>query len=327
MAYREVGMWEILAVLRRLGRGETQRQVARASGHSRKTVRRWATAAQELGWVPSTHEPDDALAAEVLAAMKPGPASAPGEVEQKLLPHGAQIKVWLDGGDGERGLRLTKVHELLRRQGVDVRYSSLHRFAIKHCGFADKRRITVRVADCEPGELAEVDFGRLGFIHDADSGRRRAVWALLVTLVHSRHQYVHVTHTQKLPDLIDGLESAWEFFGGVPARVVVDNLKAAITKPDRYDPTVQRTFEEYAQHRGIARRADGHGLRCRQRLRHMYQPIGIDPCFFCVTAIMIFAESPAIDDNTITGFKIFVVGAFHRASQINSRDHGEFANN
>lgn len=251
MAYREVGMWEILAVLRRLGRGEKQRRIARATGHSRKTIRRWATAAQELGWVAGEHEPDEALAAEVLAAIKPGPPAGPGDAEQKLLPHKLQIASWLDSRGGERGLRLTKVHELLRRRGVDVPYSSLHRFAVKHCGFAAKRRITVRVADCEPGELAEVDFGRLGYIRDPDSGRRRAVWALIVTLVHSRHQYVHVTHTQKLPDLIDGIENAWEFFGGVAARVVLDNLKAAITKPDRYDPTIQRTFEEYATHRGF----------------------------------------------------------------------------
>jgi transposase len=251
MAYREVGMWEILNVLSRLGRGETQRQVARATGHSRKTVRRWEEAARELGWVPSAHEPDETLAAEVLAAVKPGPAAGPGEVEQRLLAHKEQIAAWLKESYAERGLRLTKVRDLLARQGVEVPYSSLHRFAVKHCGFADRRRVTVRVAECEPGELAEVDFGRLGYLEDASTGRRRLVHALVVTLVHSRHQYVHVTHTQKLCDLIDGLEGAWDFFGGVTARVVLDNLKAAITKPDRYDPTIQRTFEEYASHRGF----------------------------------------------------------------------------
>jgi hypothetical protein len=55
-----------------------------------------------------------------------------------------------------------------------------------------------------------------------------------------------VTFSQTAADLIAGLEDAWEFFGGVAARVVLDNLKAAITKPDRYDPIVSRTFAEYA---------------------------------------------------------------------------------
>ena len=76
-------------------------------------------------------------------------------------------------------------------------------------------------------------------------------WALLVTLAHSRHQYVHVSFQQTIPEFINGLEDAWEYFGGVPARVVIDNLKAAVRKADRYDPIFQRSFDEYAAHRGF----------------------------------------------------------------------------
>ena len=50
MAYREIAMWEILEVLRRLGRGEKQRAVARVTGHGRMTVRSYEEAARELGW-------------------------------------------------------------------------------------------------------------------------------------------------------------------------------------------------------------------------------------------------------------------------------------
>ena len=46
-----------------------------------------------------------------------------------------------------------------------------------------------------------------------ESDRKRLVWALLVTLGFSRHQYVHVNFSQKLDVVIDGLEEAWEFFG------------------------------------------------------------------------------------------------------------------
>ena len=109
----------------------------------------------------------------------------------------------------------------------------------------------MRRAETAPGELAEVDFGRLGLVWDPEAERRRVHHALIVTLVHSRHQYVYVTPSQKIPDLIAGLEEAWDFFGGVPTRVVLDNLKAAVTKADRYDPVFQRTFAEYAAHRGF----------------------------------------------------------------------------
>lgn len=81
--------------------------------------------------------------------------------------------------------------------------------------------------------------------------RRRAVFALIVTLVFSRFQYVHLTHTQQLTDFVDGLEDAWLFFGGTPARLVLDNLKAAVTRADRYDPVFGRVFAEYAHFRGL----------------------------------------------------------------------------
>ena len=252
MAYREVAMWEILEVLRRVGRGENKSEVARTTGHSRTTVRRYIGTAVELGWARGEEEPSEELAAQVYARHQPASERSPGEAEAQLLGHRDQIKEWLKPGrTKKRGLQLTKVHRLLGRRGVDVPYSTLHRFAVKYCGFSDRRRITVRRADCDPGELAEVDFGKLGLIPDPDTGRRRTAWALIVTLGYSRHQYVHVTFSQKIPDVIEGLEDAWSFFGGCVRRVVVDNMKSAVTKADRYDPIFQRTFEDYARYRGF----------------------------------------------------------------------------
>jgi hypothetical protein len=183
MAYREIGMWEILEVLRRVHRGKRQRAIARVTGHSRTTVRRWVAVACKLGWVPVLAVPDEALAVCVAERTRPVRRDAPpGESEALLAPHRAQIAAWLQPDGGGRGLRLTKVYELLRRQAVAVPYSSLHRFATQACGFQDARRLTVRVADCAPGELAELDFGRLGLVPDAASGRRRVLHALIVTL-------------------------------------------------------------------------------------------------------------------------------------------------
>jgi transposase len=245
-------MWEILEVLRRVGRGESKSAVARTTGHSRVTVRRYARTAVELGWAPGEEEPSEELAAGVYARHRPASERKAGQTEARLLEHRDQIKEWLTARPSEkRGLRLTKVHELLRRRGVRVPYSTLHRFAVKHCGFSDRRRVTVRMADCAPGELAEIDFGRLGLVPHPETGRRRTAWALLVTLGHSRHLYVHVTFRQKIPDLIEGIEDAWTFFGGRTRRVVLDNLKAAVTKPDRYEPVFGRTFAGYADYRGF----------------------------------------------------------------------------
>lgn len=252
MAYREHGMWEVLEVLRRAHRGEKLKAIVRSTGRSRNTVRRYLSTAGEFDWRPGEGEPDEDLAARVWARLRPGPSAAdPSETAQLLLPQRSQIQRWLKGEtDDGHPLRLTKVHDLLERLGVVVTYSSLYRFAVEHCGFGEKST-TVRVAEVAPGELAEIDFGRLGLIRDGLLERRRVLWALVVTLVYSRHQYIHLTHSQKLQDVIAGLEDAWEFFGGVTARVVLDNLRAAITKADRYDPIFSRVFEEYSRHRGF----------------------------------------------------------------------------
>lgn len=252
MAFREVAMWEILAVLERLARRESRSAITRATGHSRSTIRRYERHARALGWAPESGVlASDQLAADIAARCKPAPKTE-GDAEAVLRPHREQITAWLaPKPDAKRGLRLTKVHQLLERQGVEVPYSSLHRFAVAHCHFGRRSQLTVRMAPTAPGEVAEIDFGKLGRVHDPATGRMRVVWALIVVLPYSRHQSVQVMHTQTVDAVIGGLEAAWLEFGGVAARAVLDNLKAAITKADRYDPIIQRTFEEYARHRGF----------------------------------------------------------------------------
>jgi hypothetical protein len=110
MAYREVAMWEILNVLERLGRGESQRGVARILGHSPRTVRRYLATAREIGWEPGGEAPTEALAAEVYRRHRPARDRGPGEAEDQLLSHRALIMAWLTRAPGEkRGLRLSKV--------------------------------------------------------------------------------------------------------------------------------------------------------------------------------------------------------------------------
>jgi transposase len=244
-------MFEIKSVLERVGRGESRSEVERVTGHTRKTIGRYVKRAEALGWRPGAPVTDE-LAGAVARASGVARDRGPGDSEQLLLPHLERIRAWLTPSPEEkRGLRLAKVQQLLERQGVRVPYSSLHRFAVTHCGFQDRRRITVRLDDPPPGLYAQVDFGRLGLVPDAD-GRRRLLWGLSVVLPSSRHQFLFVTFSQRLEDLIEGLEDAWVFFGGVPALLVVDNLKAAVVKADRYEPLFNRSFEAYARHRGFA---------------------------------------------------------------------------
>ena len=187
MAYREHGMWEILDVLKRHHRGESQRRIAAATGRGRKTIRAYIREAKKLGWSKEV-PPDEALASRVAQRRQPGPSSSEASASEKALRgHHDRIQQWVEGCEGERGLKLTKVHELLTREGVDVSYSSVYRYAAAHFGWA-RPKLTLRRAEVSPGELAEVDFGQLGKIYDPESDRNRLVWALLVTPPASRVQ-------------------------------------------------------------------------------------------------------------------------------------------
>jgi hypothetical protein len=119
MAYREVGMWEILDVLRRVAQGQSKSEIKRATGLRRKTIRRYKSLAEELGWIAEEHEPSEELAAEVYDQLRGGGCEGgEGETEKRLHPHRDRILAWLRPEDGGRGLRLTKVHRLLVREGV-----------------------------------------------------------------------------------------------------------------------------------------------------------------------------------------------------------------
>lgn len=245
MPYRELSMIEVREVLRRYAGGDGLRAIARGTGLDRKTVAKYIRAGMACGLAPGGPPPTDEQVTTVLVQFQGAMPGRPGTTQDVLRPHQPQIQAWLT-----EGLRLTKIYRRLRAQGVAVSYSTLYRFAQTACGFGAPA-VTVRVAEPPPGEAAEVDFGVLGLWPDPAAGTRRRVSGLLVTLCHSRYACLGVSLRQDLGALLDGLELAWTFFGGVVRRLVLDNLTPAITKADRYTPTLGKVFLEYAQYRGF----------------------------------------------------------------------------
>ena len=81
----------------------------------------------------------------------------------------------------------------------------------------------------------------------------RKAWIFVLVLAWSRHQYAEIVFDQKLPTWLLCHQHAFEFFGGVPHRIVLDNLKAAIIKAYTRDeePTVQQAYRECAEHYGF----------------------------------------------------------------------------
>ncbi|MDF1598147.1 MAG: hypothetical protein P1T08_18945 [Acidimicrobiia bacterium] len=114
--------------------------------------------------------------------------------------HRDQLNKWLVDGE----LTVVKSHELLERQGLVVPQRTLHRYALEELGVGRSvRSTTVRVADGEPGDELQVDFGKLGRIPDPDTDRMRDLWALVFTPVVSRFSFVWLCHRQTIDDVIE----------------------------------------------------------------------------------------------------------------------------
>jgi transposase len=147
---------------------------------------------------------------------------------------------------------VVKAGELLARRGIVVPERTLHRYALQVLGHGRGcRGSTVRVADCEPGAECQVDFGKMGLVADADTGRRRVTHALVFTAVYSRHMFVYLSFRQDLPAVIAGCEAAWAFFGGVFKIIIPDNMAPVVDRAHPLEPRISAAFAEYAQDRGF----------------------------------------------------------------------------
>jgi transposase len=248
MAFREVRVFEVREVLRLWLAGEGFRSVERLAQVDRKTVRRYVTAAEQLGVRRDGGDDQlsDVFVGMVVEAVRPHRHNGHGEAWQLLSGEHERIAGWV--ADDLTGV---KIHELLTRRGIAVPLRTVQRYVREVCGRSRGRGPTVRVADGEPGDELQVDFGRMGFLVDCDSGRRRVVQALIFTACYSRHCFVWLTHRQTTSDVIDGFEAAWRFFGGVFATVVPDNLSAIVDDADPLAPRLNQAFVEYAQARGF----------------------------------------------------------------------------
>ncbi|UOE52643.1 IS21 family transposase [Mucilaginibacter sp. SMC90] len=105
--------------------------------------------------------------------------------------------------------------------------------------------------DHKAGDKLYVDFtGEKLHLTDKETGEIIAVEVFEAILGDSQLTCAEAVPTQQKEDFIAACENAMHYIGGIPAVIVPDNLKAAITKSNRYEPTLDETFEDFADHYG-----------------------------------------------------------------------------
>ncbi len=142
-----------------------------------------------------------------------------------------------------------RIHQdLAAEHGFRSSYYSVRRFVR---GLAATQELPFRRLECGPGEEAQVDFGSGAPILLPD-GKRRRPHVFRIVLSHSRKGYSEAVARQTTDNFIRCLENAFWHFGGVPQRLVLDNLRAAVTKADWFDPDLNPKVCSFAQHYGVA---------------------------------------------------------------------------
>lgn len=138
-----------------------------------------------------------------------------------------------------------RIYEILKEEyGVGSTYVNLCKYIQKHF---PKPIEAFGVQLTTPGETAEIDFGYLGMLPGPLGGFVKT-YGLAVILGYSRVGYFAICYDQKLETLIREITNAFEYFGGVPKRVKVDNMRTAILTNQHYDLVFNQDFLEYANH-------------------------------------------------------------------------------
>lgn len=240
MANRRFEMHQYRQVLVRMRLGESDRAIAQTGLIGRKKAGALRQIARGEGWLDLSNPlPDDSTLADRLGsdASRVQPVSL-------VLPYEEEVLRWW-----QQGIQGTTIHQaLVRKYGFQGSYSSVRRFLQ---GLEQAHPQVTTVLDFAPGDVAQVDFGSGPQIEDVYTGEVFRTWVFVMVLAWSRHLYAELVRDQKVSTWLLCHRHAFAFFAGVPARVMVDNLKSAITRACYYDPKVQRSYGACAEGYGF----------------------------------------------------------------------------
>ena len=244
-------MTDIVEVFVHWYAGRSRNEIAQSLGLDRKTIRKYLAPAEAAGLLPGGPPVSEAEWAE--RARGWFPQLVDSRLRQVTWPQIAKHHEVI-AAQLKAGVTMATIHQRLRDEhGLAASVASFRRYVAANIPEETRRgEVTVRaLAPAVPGETAEIDYGRLGMWADPASGRRRVVWAFVMALPCSRHVFVRPVLTMDQYAWTCAHVAAFGFFGGVPARLVPDNLKTGVDLPDLYDPKINRSYAELAAYYGV----------------------------------------------------------------------------
>ena len=243
MPTQRLSMRRIREVLRLRHQGLTERVIARMLGVSNGVVHGYVRRARLAGLSWPLPEGMDDEGLELL--LFPAPTAA-SQSDRRPAPDWVYV---------EKELRRRSVTRLLLWE----EYRAANPDGFGYTWFcttfeAWKQRVRPSMRQTHiGGEKVFVDFaGDTIDIFDPITGEVRAMKLFVAAMGASNYTYAEACPSESLSDWIGVHTNLFRYLGGVPKFVVCDNLKAAVTNPDRYDPGINRTYAEMAGHYGTA---------------------------------------------------------------------------
>jgi len=226
-------MTEYQEIVRRLKRSQAIRAIQRETGIHRTLIRRIWKISDKEGWLdPGSQIPSEEVLYQVFNSDTI-PAVHPLEAWKE------QIKEWV-----ENGYSYVVIHKLINPQ-YECSEATVRRYVKKN--FPTYRKTVMR-RETIAGEIMEVDFAYLGITYDPASKKNRKTYLFSGRLRHSRDAYREIVFNQKQDIFFECHTHSFEYFGGVPLKVVPDNLKAAVIKASFESPVVNRVYRKLAEH-------------------------------------------------------------------------------
>jgi transposase len=244
MANKIILMSKIRQILRLYTQGESKRKISELTGVSRNTLKKYILEFRRKQLtIESIGEMSD-HALEIVFGTEVEPAKdSRYEALQLLLPgYEKELK-----RKGVTVLMLWKQYRKQNPEGYELTqfYRYWHRFSGKFKA--------VMHINHKAGDKMYIDFaGEKLSITDRETGELIPVEVFAAILGCSQLMYAEAVGSQKKEELIRACENALQFYGGVPAAIVPDNLKSAVTKSSKYEPTINETFADFADHYSTA---------------------------------------------------------------------------
>ncbi len=242
MANLTISMSKIRKILKMYSQQRAIMTIAAQADASRNTVKKYIAAFNDSGFTfEEVNALNDKELEDLFGKSREHPPNARMQSMLRCFPH------------VDKELKRTGVNRQMLWEAYYKEFPDGYQYS-QFCFYYNQWKARVNPTmhmDHKVGDKLYVDFaGEKMSYTDKETGEIMPVEVFVAILGASQLTYVEAVMSQQKEDFIAACENTLHFIGGVPAAIVPDNLKAAVTKSSRYEPTLNETFEDFADHYG-----------------------------------------------------------------------------